>query len=242
MPHETPPVVGVTATTKPGDPGPQVRLNRAYVDAIVSAGLVPLIVPPLPPDAIGPLLDGIAGLVLTGGEDVAPERYGAATHSASHTAHVERDETELALVYEARNRRLPTLAICRGLQVVNVALGGTLVQDIRSERPGALDHVAQGRRRERVHRVTAVADSLLAAAAGARDLRTNSSHHQSLARVADALHVTATSDDGIIEGAEPTDGWWMLGVQWHPEELIGTAEPWDRNLFAAFAATLKDRR
>ena len=122
----------------------------------------------------------------------------------------------------------------RRVEIANVAFGGTLVQDIPSERPGSLDHERDGERGARVHEVTVTRDSFLESALGARTLTVNSFHHQSLNRIAPELRVTATAPDGIIEGVESADAsWWMLGVQWHPEELTETPEEWDRGLFLA---------
>jgi putative glutamine amidotransferase len=230
-----PALVAVTATTEIIRGAQRVRVNRAYTDALARAGLVPLIVPPLAASAASTVLDGVAGLVVTGGEDVAPSRYGAAPHP-SVELHEGRDESEIALILEARRRRLPTLAICRGIQVANVALGGSLVQDIPSQCPGALNHDPGGNRDARVHEVSVDPTSRLARALGAECLTTNSFHHQALARVSKDLRVTARASDGVIEGAESVDDeWWMLAVQWHPEELMDTPEPWDRNIFSAFA-------
>ena len=132
---------------------------------------------------------------------------------------------------------MPTLAICRGIQVVNVALGGTLIQDIPSEWPKAGNHDGVGARDERIHTVSVDAGSALANALGASELPVNSFHHQALSLVASPFRVVATAPDGVVEGIESMDAsWWMLGVQWHPEELTSTHEPWDRRLFAAFAA------
>jgi len=179
---------------------------------------------------------GVGGIVLTGGEDVDPASYGAAPHPATGVPHEARDAYEIALTRVARDRGIPLLAICRGAQVVNVAFGGTLVQDIATEHAGALEHEPKGARDERVHRVRVSPGSLLAETLGQSEIATNSSHHQSVARVADGFRVSARTDDGIVEGFEPTDSsWWMLAVQWHPEELFDTAEDWDRRLFRAFA-------
>jgi len=236
------PVVAVTATTELIRGIPRVRVNAAYTEALEHVGLVPLVVPPLPPSAAHAVLEGVAGLVVTGGEDVDPARYGEPAHPTVEV-HEGRDESEIALIVEAHRRRLPMLAICRGIQVLNVALGGTLVQDIPSQSPTTIDHNPGGDRDSRVHEVRLDADSRLARALGTNCLSTNSSHHQALARVSDDLRVSARSEDGVIEGVESTDpDWWMLGVQWHPEELMQTAEPWDRNLFSAFArAAIRQR-
>ena len=231
------PLVAVTATTEIIRGALRARLNAAYIEAIEAAGLIPLISAPLrDPGLADELLDRVDGLVLTGGEDVDPGRYGARRHPATQPAHNARDVWELSLVEGARRRSMPTLAICRGMQVLNVALGGTLVQDLPSERPGSTDHAQSTARDARVHETMVDRDSRLATALGATAISVNSSHHQALDRVAGGLRAVARSDDGVIEGVETTGtDWWVLGAQWHPEELVATAEPWDRNLFAAFA-------
>lgn len=237
------PLVAVTATTEVIRGAPRVRVNLAYTEALAKVGLVPLVVPPLPAAAAESVLAGVAGLLITGGEDVAPERYGEEAHPTVD-AHEGRDESEIALILEARRRRMPTLAICRGIQVANVALGGTLVQDIPSQLANAIAHDAGDRRDARVHEVRVEKSSRLAAALGTECLMANSFHHQALGKVPSALCVTARSvTDGVIEGAESSDpSWWMLAVQWHPEELTNTAEAWDRNLFAAFANAVRNGR
>jgi putative glutamine amidotransferase len=119
---------------------------------------------------------------------------------------------------------------------VNVALGGTLVQDIPSQRPSGIDHDRSDDREQRVHGVRVEPDSLLSRALGASELSVNSSHHQCIDRVAVGLRVCARAPDGVIEGAEwQRPDWWMLGVQWHPEELVLDTAEWDRGLFKAFA-------
>jgi putative glutamine amidotransferase len=232
----TQPLVALTATTKSIDGIMRVRLNEDYVDAVRDAGLIPLIMPPRSANELDALLDVVQGVVLTGGEDVDPAEYGARTSPQTETPHRDRDKFELALVERAHQRGLPTLAICRGIQLVNVALGGTLVQDIHAECPSNIEHERSKDREMRVHDVAIDRDSKLAAALGATKITVNSAHHQALARVADGLRVTARAPDGIIEGAEwEGDDWWMLGVQWHPEELVRDGKPWDRGLFQAFA-------
>ena len=218
----------------------RVRANASYTDAARTAGLRPFILPLLAPGDADAMLEGIDGLLLTGGEDLDPVHYGEKAHARLGEVSAARDAFEIALVRAARRRRLPTLAICRGIQVANVALGGTLVQDIPSELTGSLSHDGDWPRDRRVHAVEVASDSALASALGGTRLDVNSFHHQSLARVADGLEVVARAPDGVIEGAEWTgDDWWLLAVQWHPEELVGSEEPWDRNLFAAFARRLE---
>jgi putative glutamine amidotransferase len=132
------------------------------------------------------------------------------------------------------------LAVCRGLQLANVALGGTLIQDLPSERPSPTNHARSDARAERTHVVRVTPGSMLATALGATELTVNSSHHQAIGQLARGLASPGLAPDGVGEGAEwiEDDGWWMLGVQWHPEELVQSAEPWDRALLAAFRTAI----
>jgi putative glutamine amidotransferase len=231
------PAVAVTATTEVIRGVLRVRANASYTDSLHEAGMRPFILPVLHPDDADGMLEGMQGLLLTGGEDLDPAHYGTAAHPALGEVHAARDAFELALVRAARARRLPTLAICRGIQVANVALGGTLVQDIPTEWPHAFEHDGSWPRDRRVHDVHVHARSALAGALGAEMLQVNSFHHQAVARLAEGFCAVAHAPDGVIEGAEwRGDDWWMLGVQWHPEELTASPESWDRNLFNAFGA------
>ncbi|HEY2164234.1 MAG TPA: gamma-glutamyl-gamma-aminobutyrate hydrolase family protein [Gemmatimonadaceae bacterium] len=234
-----PRLVILSATTESLRGRSRVRVNEAYTSALASAGLIPVVLPPVDAAIATAALDGIAGLVLTGGEDVGAEHFGQTPHPAMGTPHPGRDEYELALARAARERRIPTLAICRGAQVINVALGGTLIQDIPSLRPSAADHDQSNRRTERVHPIAIEGGTALASIVGDTSIAVNSSHHQAVDLVAPTLRVSATSPDGVIEALEPTDDWWMIAVQWHPEELTATPEPWDRRLFSAFAEAVR---
>ncbi|HEV8510922.1 MAG TPA: gamma-glutamyl-gamma-aminobutyrate hydrolase family protein [Gemmatimonadales bacterium] len=205
----------------------RVTLNTAYVRALERAGLVPLAVPTmLAADRAGAALAAVHGLVLTGGEDVAPDRYGAAPHPRLGDVDPVRDAAELELIAAARARRLPILAICRGIQILNVALGGTLYQDLDSERPGSVPHSG-----ETSHAVRVQAGSLLERTLGTRSATVNSRHHQAIRDLAPGLKAVAWADDGVIEGAEPVDAQasWIVAVQWHPEDLT------ERALFDGFA-------
>ena len=230
------PLVALSATTKEIGGMMRVRLNEAYVNAVRAAGLTPLVLPPLEPTDLDAVASAVRGVVLTGGEDVDPAAYGAERRARTTDVHHRRDACELALVDIAHQRRLPTLAICRGIQLVNVALGGTLIQDIPTECPSAIDHDQSKQREMRVHDVSIEPDTKLASAIGDTRISVNSSHHQAVARVATGLRITARSPDGVVEGAEWVgDDWWMVAVQWHPEELVRDTAGWDRGLFRAFA-------
>jgi putative glutamine amidotransferase len=239
-PATTPPIVAVTASTKVVNDAGKVTVNRPYTDALLAAGLIPLVVPPMSEEGAAAILDSVRGLVLTGGEDVDPARFGATRHPATGPANDLRDRIELALAKEAAARRIPTLAICRGVQVLNVALGGTLVQDIPSELRSTIEHDARSARSSRVHAVSVDSGSRLEQIVGVREINTNSFHHQSVDRLAPGLSTVAKSRDGVVEAVECADrAWWAVGVQWHPEELTGTPEDWDRKLFAAFAREVR---
>lgn len=231
-------LIAVSATVEEIRGALRVRLNDSYVHALETADLTPLIVPPLASEAaIESILDSVSGLVLTGGEDVDPAHYNQDAHPQLGQTNARRDATEIALARAAFARRLPVLAICRGIQVLNVALGGSLVQDIPSDVPTSLTHDPDVPRHERTHDIEVGTETRLASALGASALRVNSIHHQALARVASQLDVVARAPDGVIEAVESrSPEWWAIGVQWHPEELVDDSEPWDRRLFATFAA------
>jgi putative glutamine amidotransferase len=210
-------VVAVSATRRTDGGRERVALNIAYVRALTRAGLVPLLVPPiLDPDAACAALDRVQGLVLTGGEDVDPSRYHAAPHAKLGETDPARDAVELALIAGAERRRLPILAICRGIQILNVALGGTLYQDLASERAGPIDHTDTAAR----HALRVEPRSLLHQALGMVAASVNSRHHQAIRELAPTLRATAWAQDGVIEGVERADRGapWTLAVQWHPED------------------------
>ena len=177
-------------------------------------------------------LDGADGLLMTGGDDVAPARYGEAAHPATVEVEPARDEFEVALVRAARTRDLPILAICRGIQVMNVAFGGTLVQDITSQVNGALPHKFETpphQPYDLAHEVWLEKQSLLSTLMSERlndtdSCDVNSRHHQAVKAVAPGFIVTATAPDGLVEAIEDPSARFCLGVQWHPENFWRTGE------------------
>jgi putative glutamine amidotransferase len=187
----------------------------------------------------------IDGLVLTGGGDVDPVFYGEERHPAIQDAEPGRDEFEIDLARRAMSADLPVLAICRGAQVLNVAAGGTLVQDIPSGVTSALAHTVREPRDAHAHEVSVASGSRLERALGpavdaARTCRVNSRHHQSVAKVGDGLIATATAPDGVIEGIEKPEARFCVGVQWHPENFCRTGE--FSPLFTAFVDAARARR
>jgi putative glutamine amidotransferase len=229
------PRIGITGITRSVSGTDRTGVNAAYVRAVLRAGGVPLVLSPLlgvEHNAV--LLDGLDGLVLSGGEDVDPAHYGQAPHPDLGDVDPQRDVFELAIFRDARAHGLPVLAICRGIQLVNVAMGGTLWQDIPSERPRALRHAQAAQRDDRTHHVDLTPGSRLAKSLGGTSCEVNSFHHQSIRDLASGLIITGRAPDGEIEGVESTDdGPWLLAVQWHPEEFHHHRAAPDHGLFDA---------
>jgi putative glutamine amidotransferase len=216
-------------------------VNVGYVARVAEAGGIPLVLSP----AIGAgraaeALDGCAGLLLSGGADIEPARYGAAPSPALGKVDAARDAFEFALLDAAFARGVPVLAICRGLQLVNVAAGGTLWQDLPSERAGAVQHEQAVARSVRTHEVRLEAGTRTARALGLASLRTNSMHHQAVRELGSELRATGWAADGVIEALEAGNpGRWLVAVQWHPEDLP-TGGP-DDGLFRDFLAAAGGR-
>ncbi len=232
------PVIGVTSqpraiTGASGDLESHT-IGHTYTDSVLRAGGIPISLVPVARHEIPALLDRIDGLILSGGGDVEPHRYGQERHGRTWRTNFDRDEFELALVDAAYERKMPVLAICRGVQVVNVAFGGTLMQDIESA-IGSKDHTVIGHAVYDGHQVvTVAADSKIAKATGATDLMVNSIHHQAIDVLAEGFRPVAWAGDGIIEGIEHEDqDWELLGVQWHPEFLGDNFDEPSQQLFDA---------
>jgi putative glutamine amidotransferase len=212
------PVVGITLGD--GDEPGLHAMREDYVRSVEQAGAVPLVLPPVRAEDGGLVLDRLDGLVLSGGVDVDPALYGRAAHPRLGRVNRRRDDFELALVDEALRRGLPLLGICRGLQVLNVARGGTLLQDIPSELEGAMDHDACGRRWRRAHPVDVLPGTRLRGILGRSEISVNSFHHQAIDALGDGLVVSARCPgDGLVEGVEVPGERFAVAVQWHPESF-----------------------
>jgi putative glutamine amidotransferase len=193
-------------------------LRRDYVRSVEKAGGLPLVLSPGRPVDAAELVSRLDGLVLSGGSDVDPELYGEKRHPKVTQVFRERDDFELALAREALDRDLPILAICRGHQVLNVASGGTLIQDIPFQLSRAVDHDPERERWETAHEVYVEPDTKLRKLLGRDKVAVNSFHHQAVKDLGRSLVVSARSlDDGVIEGIEAPDRRFAIGVQWHPE-------------------------
>lgn len=221
----------------------QIVLYANYVAALEEVGLAPVLLTPAHGKAsITALLDACDGLVLSGGGDIDPARYGETPSATLDSVSAERDEAEFTALTIALERELPVFGICRGIQVLNVQLGGTLHQDLDTER--AANHPQSPSWSSRAHDVDVIDDTRLREIVGAARISVNSFHHQAVRQVAPRLRVSACAEDGVIEAVEMDDYPWCLGVQWHPERRAadsGPADP-DRRLFEAFARAVARRR
>lgn len=238
------PLIALTCTTGvTDDPSPleQDRLNHAYSAAVVAAGGMPAMLPNLP----ALLADRewtirFDGLLLTGGRDVDPARYGEPVATATLELDPRRDDAELAAIPAALAAGLPVLAICRGIQVLNVALGGTLIQDLPEQAPSQVWHRQQAPRHEATHEIVMMRGSKLEAACGPSPIAVNSFHHQAVRELGEGLRVTARASDGVVEALELDGAGWVVGVQYHPEHLVGH-EVHALRLFEAFVQVASDR-
>ena len=236
-----PPLIAVSTSVTVGEYPERAYVNAAYLKAIQAAGGVPVPMPPLlDAPARAEILKRVHGVLLTGGGDVAPARFGETPHPTTSLVSDARDSLEIDLTHWAVDTRVPLLAVCRGLQVLNVALGGSIYQDIPSEPGSPIDHSQSGKPRHiPVHRVKVRDGSRLAEILGTVEVDVNSFHHQAIRRLASGLHQTARGEDGTVEGVESDDGL-IVAVQCHPEEL-STDLPWARRLFERFVARARSR-
>jgi len=212
------------------------QLRAAYADAVALAGGLPvLLAPPLEETGVRQLLDHLAGLVITGGDfDIPPELYGEAASPKLGRLAPERTAFERALIDGAAARDLPVLGICGGMQLLNVARGGTLYQHLPDDLPG-IQHEQPTDRRTAGHRVELDPQSRLAGLLGREPLPVNSSHHQGVKQIGRGLRASARSPDGLVEAIEDPAARFCIGVEWHPE-LLWDSEPRQRTLFAGLVA------
>ena len=221
------PVIGITAgdlsssaSDASGHGRAHTELREEYLEAVATAGGRPVILPTGPDTAAEQTLAGIDGLILSGGADVDPGRYGERPLNDTVQPDRARDAREFDILAAAADADLPIFAICRGLQVLNVARGGTLIQDLPTQRPGGLRHRQTEPRSSPSHVASIESGSRLRRIVATDALPTNSLHHQAIARVGRRLRVAARTTDGLVEAVE--DPWrrFVLAVQWHPEDLV----------------------
>lgn len=233
------PIIGITLDAeKPGGYSkfPWYAVRENYAGAVSRAGGLPMMLPH-EPELASYYLDRLDALVITGGAfDVDPALFGAGVRHASVTTKDKRTEFELAVVKGALERDMPILGICGGEQLLNVALGGTLIQHIPDEVQNALAHEQLNPRDEPGHDIEIVPGTLLAKITGARHLPVNSAHHQAVKALGPGVVINARASDGVIEGIEAPHRRFCLGVEWHPEFFISKG---DEAIFAAFVAACR---
>lgn len=194
--------------------------RNTYVGGVRQAGGVPLLLPPLTDrEALLSCAGKVDALLLSGGGDLRPFLFGEEPQRKLGEFDPERDDFEIGMLRLMIDLGKPVLGICRGIQVINVALGGTLYQDLGSQQPQSLQHQQQAPRRYPTHSVAVRQNSRLASIMGTAKLRVNSLHHQAIKDPAPGLQVTAWAEDGVVEGVEAPGQPWLLGVQWHPEAM-----------------------
>ena len=230
------PMIGITTNRHVDAAGAgSYQLAEAYVQAVLTAGGVPVLLSSAtPPDESDALMSGLSGVLLSGGGDVEPSLYGETDRDQAYDMDPQRDAFEMALLQACLRLSKPVLGICRGMQVMNVALGGTLWGDVLTEMPGASRHdFHNGHTRDFLaHGARITAGSRLSRILGEREVQVNSLHHQGVRRVAPSLRAVAFVPDGLVEGVELDGHPFALGVQWHPE-CLPSSDP-QRALLAAF--------
>jgi putative glutamine amidotransferase len=246
------PVVGVPTQTLQSLGGvsaeipPSWVMSQRYVLTLTNAGAVPWLIPLVDDETLHAAYEKLDAVFLPGGADIDPVSYGQSPHALCDKTDRDRDRVELALARWAMNDGKPVLGVCRGMQLINLAAGGSLYQDIAEQRAGSIKHDyfpfggRTFRRDYLAHEVSVVAGTRLADVFGAGALRVNSMHHQGVRDIGEGLNVTATAEDGLVEGLEADSGAYVVGVQWHPEALTDD-HPAARRLFEDFIAVAASR-
>jgi putative glutamine amidotransferase len=230
------PLIGVTTSRVKNSKGfSSLMVLEAYCHAVSQAGAAPVMIPlGVPPETLQAILGRMDGVLFTGGGDIRPLVYGSQDHPMASGIDDDRDRSELDLFHFLMAAGKPFLGICRGIQLINVALGGTLYEDIRDQRPGALKHDQSRNARDYLaHSVELTEASQLSCILGACQVKVNSLHHQGIRDLAPGLMVSAYAPDGLVEAFEIPGYSFGIAVQWHPEWL--QENPPMRNLFQAFA-------
>lgn len=242
------PIIGISTsslyiTDKPFAEHHRIYVNQGYVDAVIKAGGIPVMLPlTLSHETTDHLLDHVDGVILSGGQDVHPSFYKEEPHPLLGTTAVERDEYELNIIQTMSRANKPILGICRGMQLLNVAFGGTLYQDLSLNPMTKLSHSQSEKWDQATHRIDFIPHTLMRTIFGSEKTMANSFHHQAVKDLAAGFTVGAVSEDGVIEGiVKEGDGHWVVAVQWHPE-LMWETQPEMGRLFSALVAQAKVNR
>jgi putative glutamine amidotransferase len=228
-----------TPTPEGDPPRKDLALGFKYFEAVERAGGIPVILPPLGPASVDPLLANLSGICIAGGPDIDPRTYGGPDHPELGPTEPELDRFEMAVTWAARSRCIPILAICRGAQMLNVALGGSLHMHLPDDAGDRIQHRRPGSEGPSAsHDVRIESDSRLGAVVGATELLVNSYHHQAVRKLGRGLRAVAHADDGVIEAIELNGPDFVIGVQWHAECMEGTHH---EALFESFVAAASKR-
>lgn len=240
MANRKKPVIGITARVEKDQ---TYTLDPVYAKAILQSGGLPLIVPIVDEEDIPLLCERLDGLIVTGGGDINPTLYGEEPHPSLGAVYPGSDEYEEELITEFLKLDKPFMGMCRGLQMLNITLGGTNYQDLEAEFEGKLyQHLQLAMRTHRTHSVELEEDSRLYEIMGVKKFHVNSFHHQGVRKVSDKLRVAARAADGLVEALESDHHQFVLGIQWHPEEFALQDDQASINIFKRFVdECLKDK-
>ena len=240
------PTIGLTPDVEDAggaESPPRYVLKSPYADAVLRAGGLPMVLPlASDPAMIDAFLDRISGLVVTGGAfDVPPEAYGESAREGLGALKPARTRFEMALLQAALRRNMPVLGVCGGMQLLNVVLGGTLLQDIQRDLPDARNHEQSHDRSQPSHPVEVRDGTVLAELVGRGQLMVNSTHHQAVSRLGEGLVASAVAPDGVVEAIESSNGAFAVGVQWHPELLLQSM-PLQLGVYRGLVTRARDTR
>ena len=242
---EKKPIIGISSSVIADESGSfagykRAYVNKDYVDAVVRAGGVPLIIPfTTDKEVIVSQAQIIDGLILSGGHDVSPYNYGQEPNPKLGETFPERDTYDMTLLEESKKRNIPIIGICRGFQLINVAAGGTLYQDLSLIPGNVLKHFQGSKPTLKTHMIKIEENSVISSIFG-KETMVNSFHHQALDKVADDFRVVAKASDGVVEAIEHKTYKFLVAVQWHPEMLAVECEK-ARELFVRFIEEAKNR-
>ncbi|MRH41451.1 gamma-glutamyl-gamma-aminobutyrate hydrolase family protein [Aquibacillus halophilus] len=229
------PIIGITSSIVTHNNIPSYNLHEKHIRAVVRAGGVPIIIPTGTQELTEVWVNACKGIILSSGEDVDPSSYGSNPSPKIQKTNKNRDLTEIGLVQNAQKQNKPVMGLCRGATMLNVALGGTVIQDIVTNNPNAINHNQKADRSEPTHDVQIDATSRLYQIFRTSNIRVNSMHHQAIGRISSDLRKVAVAPDGSIEAVESIDKTspLLIGVQWHPEEMA-SVDPIMQRLFDVF--------